>query len=172
VIAITSFFLGALYSVGAAQASGTASLSDLLDAMRQDLTDLKVMVSAVRNPQLRHQMYREMGELDLDVADLQWYLDGSRVIVISGSDFSQLRSAVKSQVFGDDQLAMLRSASTGRAFTSDQVSELMRLFTFGDDRVAAAAMLYPQVVDPENWFIVYGRLTFSSEKDELRALTH
>jgi hypothetical protein len=44
----------------------------------------------------------------------------------------------------------------------------MGALTFGKDKVEVAALLFEAVVDPENWFEVYGALTFESDKRELR----
>ena len=56
-----------------------------------------------------------------------------------------------SEAFGDGKIAILRDASRGRAFTTGQVARIMDDFVFDDDKVDAAALLYPQVSDPWNW---------------------
>ena len=43
----------------------------------------------------------------------------------------------------------------------------MGLFTFGRDRVEAAAML-DRVVDPDNWHRVYTVFKFNTDADKLR----
>jgi hypothetical protein len=44
-------------------------------------------------------------------------------------------------------------------------------FTFGDDKVSAASMLFPQVEDKENWFEIYSVLDFDSDRESLRRKT-
>jgi hypothetical protein len=79
-----------------------------------------------------------------------------------------LKAAIAAEGFGDGKVAVLRTAVAENWFTTEQVVELLPLFAFSDDRVEAAAVLYPKVLDPENWFRVYGGFDFDSDKDELR----
>jgi len=83
----------------------------------------------------------------------------------------QLRSllgAVESESFSDSKAAVLRDACRANFFTVDQAVTLVSLFDFGDDKVEAAAMLHPRLVDPENFYRVYAVFDFDSDKEELR----
>ncbi len=87
---------------------------------------------------------------------------------MSRAPMDGLRAAIEGESFGDGKVAVLRAAAAGNWFTTDQVIELLPLFAFSDDRVEAAVVLYPRVLDPENWFRVYGAFDFDSDKDEVR----
>jgi hypothetical protein len=80
-----------------------------------------------------------------------------------------LKAAISSESFGDGKVAILSASAAGNWFTIDQVVELLPLFAFSDDRVEAAVVLYPKVLDPENWFRVYGAFDFDNDKDEVRS---
>ena len=173
---ILSFVLGAVFSFGAAEATSTSrQLDRLVDEVHEDIDDLRSLDGAASTHQGRQRMFREINDLEGSIYDLEAALDSihgpQQPAVASPQDLSQIRRAVAAESFGDDQLAVLRAASQGRRFTSAQVLSLMEAFTFSDERIDAAVMLYPQVVDPQNWYTVYSALSFSSDKSTLRSRT-
>ena len=172
---ILSFLLGAVFSFGAAEAtSHYRQLDRLLEEVHEDIDDVQALLPTVPSHS-RRALARELVDLEGSALELQAAIDsihGPAVpVAVSPEEFSRIRRAVAAESFADDQLAVLRSASQGRRFTTAQVSAVMELFSFSDDKVDAAAMLYPQVVDPHNWYTVYDALTFSSDKDMLRKRT-
>lgn len=172
---ILSFLLGAVFSFGAAEATGHyRQLDRLLDEVHEDIEDVEALLPGVPT-HTRRAMYRELSDLEGSVLELEAAIERihgpTGPVAVSPEEFSRIRSAVAAESFSDDQLAVLRSASQGRRFTSAQVSTLMRQFSFSDDRIEAAVMLYPRVADPQNWYTVYDALTFSSDKEELRKRT-
>jgi hypothetical protein len=44
----------------------------------------------------------------------------------------------------------------------------MDLFSFSDGKVESAVTMWQHVLDPQNSFVLYDKLTFSSDKDKLR----
>jgi hypothetical protein len=88
---------------------------------------------------------------------------------LTRAPLDQLKAAIDSESFGDGKVAVLSASAAGNWFTTDQVIELLPLFAFSDDRVDAAVVLYPKVLDPENWFRVYGAFDFDGDKDEVRS---
>ncbi len=84
-------------------------------------------------------------------------------------DFNRLFAAVDGESFSSEQLQVLGQAAADRWFSVDQVISLMGIFSFGKDQVEAAALLFPRVVDQQDWYRVYGVFTFDSDKDKLRA---
>ena len=53
-------------------------------------------------------------------------------------------------------------------FTSAQAAKIVKEMTFGDKQEEAAVMLYPQIVDHGNWFVVEEAITFDSDLQRLR----
>lgn len=84
-------------------------------------------------------------------------------------DFNRVFAAVDGESFASEQLAVLGQAARDRWFSVDQVITLLGIFSFGKDQVEAGAVLFPRVVDEEEWYRVYGAFTFDSDKDKLRA---
>ena len=88
--------------------------------------------------------------------------------VCDAGDFGRVLQSVKAESFSDARLGVLRDAVGGRWFDVAQVKTMMSVFSFGDEKIDAAVLMHPRVVDPQNWYQVYGTLTFDSEKDTLR----
>ena len=89
----------------------------------------------------------------------------------SPQELNQILKALEAESFSDSRLEALSSAKTGRTFTVSQVKSIVAVFSFGDDKVDAAAMLFDHVSDPENWFAVYDSLPFDSDRKDLRKRT-
>lgn len=87
---------------------------------------------------------------------------------ISADELRRIKSAVDAGSFSRDQLDTLRSAARDRYFTVDQVRQVMGWFNFGKDKVEAAAILHPHVIDSSDWYQVYSSLNFESDKRALR----
>ncbi len=89
-------------------------------------------------------------------------------LAMAAEPFAALTAAVESESFGDEKVAVLRAAAADNLFVVEQVRRLLPLFTFSDERVEAAVILYPRTIDQENWFQVYQEFDFDSDKEELR----
>jgi len=87
---------------------------------------------------------------------------------ISRSELDRVQRAVGQARFGGDKIRVLVSAVRDRHLTVAQVREVMGWFNFGKDKVEAAAALHGRVIDPENWYLVYGSLGFENDKRALR----
>ncbi len=86
----------------------------------------------------------------------------------SPGDFAGVLSAVEKESFSSGKLERLEDATVDRWYTSAQVRRMLDLFSFDNDKVEAAVVMHPRVVDMENWFRVHDAFTFDSSKDELR----
>lgn len=91
-------------------------------------------------------------------------------IAVNERDFAAIVAGVKGQTFSSDQLGVLKGASRDRWFTIEQVGTILDLFTHSSDKVEAARLLAPRVVDPQNAWKLDAKLTFSSDKEAVRAL--
>ena len=84
------------------------------------------------------------------------------------AELAGIHRAVKDAAFSREKLAVLGSAVGDRWFTAQQVVQLLGAFDFEKDKVEAAVLLHPHVVDPENWFQVYGAFDFDANKRKVR----
>ena len=87
----------------------------------------------------------------------------------SQEQLQTIESALEEESFSDARVELLREITQHHAFEVSQVTALLEAFSFGDDKVEAAALLHAQVVDPENWFQVYEAFDFDTDKEALRA---
>lgn len=87
---------------------------------------------------------------------------------MSDRDFGILLSRLGDESFADDQVGLVRTVSADAWFTVDQVVRLMKAVNFEDTKIEIAVLLYARTVDPNNWYLVYDALTFSSSKASLR----
>lgn len=82
--------------------------------------------------------------------------------------FLDFKKQVASESFSDDKRSLVEMVASSNHFTTAQVRELLEVFSFEDDKVDVAALLYTRVVDRGNYYKVLEAFTFSSSKDELR----
>ena len=82
--------------------------------------------------------------------------------------FEALVKAIKSESFDSNKLRVVRDASQGNNFVISQITVVMDLFSFSSGKIDAAVAMWPRALDPQNSFMLYEKLTFSSDKEKLR----
>ena len=83
--------------------------------------------------------------------------------------FQKLLEQVQGLPFQNEKLARIRDyLSPDTMFTTAQIGQLMTTTAFGSERITIAALLWPRVVDPENFPDLVALLTCESERRELR----
>jgi hypothetical protein len=82
--------------------------------------------------------------------------------------FSKFLQALRRETFDDEKLEFLAPVAHQSYFSSEQVRQILDKFLFDNNREEAAIILYPKVVDPVNWFVIYDTFTFSSNVNEIR----
>lgn len=87
---------------------------------------------------------------------------------ITSRDFNQVVTAIQKEWFEGNKLKSAQHIISMNYFTSDQVSQLISLFTFENNKLDLAKMAYAKTVDQRNFYLqVSDELSFSSSKDEL-----
>jgi len=89
---------------------------------------------------------------------------------MSERDFTSFVSAVKAESFGSDQIGVIQSVVRANWFTVAQVGVVLDQLTHSSEKVEAATLLAPRVIDAENAYKLNEHLTFSSDKEAVRAL--
>jgi CxxC motif-containing protein len=87
---------------------------------------------------------------------------------MSPEAFAALLNMLDEASFSDEKYNIVKEAASKNYFTSKQILKILNKFSFEDDKLKTAKLLYPRAVDPENFFVVYDAFTFSSSKEELR----
>lgn len=91
-------------------------------------------------------------------------------VAMASSEFSGFVAAVKKESFSSDQLALIETVAKRNWFTIAQVGAVLDTLPHSSDKVAAARILAPKVIDRENAWKLNEHLTFSSDKDAVQAL--
>lgn len=85
---------------------------------------------------------------------------------MSDGDFGQLMNALRRN--WSKPIEFLTRAVRHNYFTTSQAIQIIKEMKFGSRQVEAAVLLYPQIVDRGNWFMLEQALTFESDRRELR----
>lgn len=64
-------------------------------------------------------------------------------------------------------MRVAKQAIPGHNLTVAQIKDLALLFSFDSDRLELLKFAYQHCFDPQNYYMVYEVLTYSSSKDEL-----
>lgn len=83
---------------------------------------------------------------------------------LSPEDFNRLSVSMRNQAFDKDKYQFMENFAAGRYFTCDQASQLLKHFSFDADRIRGAVLLYPQLVDAENFNRVLECFTFDTSR--------
>ena len=79
------------------------------------------------------------------------------------SDFNNFFKMYKDETFDKDKLSFFRAQKNIVSFTTEQVGQL----SFDDNKFIIAQEAYPNVVDPQNYYQLQNKFTFSSGKKKL-----
>ena len=93
-----------------------------------------------------------------------------RVFPIDGQTFSALLHAIGAQAFSKDKLRVVEAGAASQFFLVQQVQQVLRGFSFSADRLAAARLLAPRILDRQNIFQLYGSFDFANDKAELKRI--
>ena len=83
------------------------------------------------------------------------------------SDFKNFFRMYQEESFDKDKLAFFRAQKNIVSFTTEQVGQLMEELSFDDNKFIIAQEAYPNVVDPQNYYQLQNKFTFSSGKKKL-----
>lgn len=156
---------------------------DALRRARRALRKLNDLTDRTRNPERRRSLRLSVEELEREIDRLDDELVRAgrpgpprplppppepEPPVFDQPGFTALLAAMDAEAFREGKLRVLRGAIGPTQVTVQQLRALMRRLPFGDDRVEAATLAHPHLVDPQRFFEVYQELVHESEKDELR----
>jgi hypothetical protein len=86
---------------------------------------------------------------------------------MADKDFRDMFDSMEKLSFGADKIKLLKTALKHSYFTTDQVIKIIAAFSFGSEKVQAGGMLYPKVIDKQNFYRVYPELEFQGDRDQL-----
>lgn len=83
--------------------------------------------------------------------------------------FAQLLAQIENEPFSSGKLSIISMAVDYNYFTSGQTRQVVSALTFSSDKIEAAVLMHPMVLDPESFYQVFTAFTFESSKTEVRA---
>ena len=89
---------------------------------------------------------------------------------MSENAFQTLYNNVKDESFADDKLSVIKVAAKRNGFKVSQLTRLLDLFSFADDKVACVNAVYPKIVDKKNAHQILNHFTFSGDKKKVEAI--
>ena len=87
--------------------------------------------------------------------------------VMNDQLFKKFFDSVKNEPFEKDRMGLITTALANSDFTSEQCLQLVKFYTFDNERLKIMKMMYPNIVDKDAFFTVIGTLTFSSNKTKM-----
>lgn len=83
---------------------------------------------------------------------------------MSDKRFAKLLAQVKEASFEDDRTTILTTAARRNWFTCNQLSRIVEVISFGDEKVGAVRVIAPRLVDKENSHEVLSKFTFEDDR--------
>jgi len=86
---------------------------------------------------------------------------------MSAADFREAQGSIDKQKFSDTKITLAKQVIKNSCMTSDQVRDLLKLFSFENDRIEVAKYAYAFVYDSDKYYKVNDAFQYSSSVDEL-----
>ncbi|MBE2247582.1 MAG: DUF4476 domain-containing protein [Candidatus Competibacteraceae bacterium] len=87
---------------------------------------------------------------------------------VSSTDFNQIISSIKKESFASTKMSVAKQAlQAKKCFTVAQIKEILRQFSFEDNRLDLAKFAWDYCTDRDNYFQINDVFSFSSSTEEL-----
>jgi hypothetical protein len=154
--------------------SPTASVGKVVKEMAADLKEARELLKKVSDKAVRERLELLITRSELKAVEIEKTLGGltpstPAATPISAEDFAKLMKGLKAESFDEGKAAFVALFAAKGRLTCAQARDVLKAFSFDDDRIKSAVLLYPRITDQENFFTVLDVFTFSSSKDDLRA---
>jgi hypothetical protein len=137
-----------------------------------DLREARGLLKKVGDKKTRERLELLLTRAELRTTEIQKTLaalgSGPKRTLLSAETFAAFLKSVKGNTFDNEKASFVESQASTRYFTSAQARDILKTFSFDDGRVTAGLALYPRVIDPENFFVVYEVFTFDTGRKALR----
>jgi hypothetical protein len=88
--------------------------------------------------------------------------------VVSSQDFNGLMEQIRAKSFDDDQVELVKLLAKDRCFNVDQLKTISGEFSFDDEKMEVFKFCYSKCPDKQNYYQLVDKLSFNSNKDELK----
>ncbi|MBC8352558.1 MAG: DUF4476 domain-containing protein [Planctomycetes bacterium] len=139
--------------------------------LQRDLRDARKLLADVDDLKLRERLELLLSRAALKADDLEESFAGATrgqaKSPISEKDFAKLVENIKDEAFDDDKVEFIETFLKGRPLNCDQATTLLKTLSFDDGRIEAAVLLYPGLVDRENFFEVLKIFPFEASRKKV-----
>ena len=147
-----------------------------VDDITKDLREARAAAARVGDKALREKLERLLGQAELRARDLSEELARARAaqsptpatMPLPAADLERLVAGLKKEPFDEGKLTFVENFAARRPLSCQQAATLLRCFTFDEGRVKAVKLLYPKLLDPQNFHDVLGVFVFDRSKAEAR----
>lgn len=87
--------------------------------------------------------------------------------VISNSDFNQAKETLRREIFENTRVNLAKQIIDVNYFTANQVTEIVNMFTFENNKLDIAKYAYKKTTDKNNYYLINAVFNYSNSKDEL-----
>jgi hypothetical protein len=82
--------------------------------------------------------------------------------------FRALLKSIEDESFEVTRIEIFEDAASRNYFKCGQLIEILKLFSFDENKVKVCKIVYPKIVDKENFHWVYPSFSFSTSKEEIK----
>jgi hypothetical protein len=155
-------------------------------SLEREISEIERAAGAVRDSRLRGVLFAQIDRMKQRTKLLRRQLHRAKRVVTTqrapvvvdkigyvqhracrSGTFESIRKTLRQTPFSDSRLDTLRHLAKRNYFSTTQAKELAMLFPFANEKIEALSILYPSVVDPQNYHIVLHQLPFSSQRKKL-----
>jgi hypothetical protein len=142
---------------------------ELAQRIAADLKDLRNQVARLPEGPARQQMLQIIARLEGDSRNFAELTAGAARSRLAVPDdvLAKLLKALQNQNFDDNRLPVLRQGTANARFTSDQARMLVAAFAASGARKRAAIVLYPRILDPNNFSMVLDTIPFNVDREDV-----
>lgn len=146
-------------------------VAEAVEGLKKDLRDARRLLVDVNDDALREKLELLLSRAALKAEDLKELVGDSRhgrdELSTSDADLAKLIDNIKDQPFDEQKLEFVKTFVKGRPLNCEQAAKLLKTFSFDDGRKSAAVIIYPGLVDSENFFEVLKIFPFDSTRKQV-----
>jgi hypothetical protein len=147
-----------------------------VDQLIKDLREARALTPKIGDRAIREKMELILNRAELRARDLSDELARARPAqsqatapaALPTAAFESLLKGLKRETFDSGKATYIENFAVTRPMSCEQAAALLKCFDFDKERIRAAELLYPHLVDRENFHEVLKVFVFDSSKNEVK----
>ncbi len=141
--------------------------NDPVTSMLRDLQEAREIVKRMAASPNRDRLELLLTRTELTLKEQSASLGGDKPRPMDQRRFFDFLTMLRKQGFDKDKYQFLENHMPGHYVTSEQAAQLVKDFSFDNDRIKAAVLLYRHIVDPEGFYRVLDTFSFDTSKKQV-----